>query len=563
MKNLHQLPGEKREIIPVFATSALQNTVSGNHSFAVPKGLLAELINRLIALVPVERIYLSEYVYHAHAFEELTILMPHSSKMHIAEARPLVNMLMATYPSYRYRLFYAPEVKAALDKGSIAFFTICRPENLIYQFAESNFTWSATDLSAGSILEKINKAFEQELEKVAGFKAGFRFYFRQGNYPLAALMIHQAIELNYRAAELLVIGREKISHAIRSHQKFMKPYIPELGTIFNGADETDMALLDLLDEAYQGVRYENAYQVSEEQLCLFMEKAGLVEKRTVALYEFLVARFVQQGFTVPGVPSLAAGEGDLLQQIVTQLSALLPVYQIYHMGHRRLSDQYCLLVIAEEVCAAEVPDVQSIIVQNKKVTASVILLVHTMKDVQEALDDNDRFFHDLLRNGRMVYQNPGALESLNLVRYEASSAQTQTGLCWYRQSGKAAALLMAAENVGCTITADDANLVKALLLNQAMEQVCLGFIALSTGYKPRSQSLKQLFMLCRCISTRIDVVFPRGSGAEQKIFQLLLDVAGDLRYQTPVHINDDDLALLQQRCSNWMDAVQDFYKNIC
>ena len=117
MKNLHQLPGEKREIIPVFATSALQNTVSGNHSFAVPKGLLAELINRLIALVPVERIYLSEYAYHANAFEELTILMPHSSKMHIAEARPLVNMLMATYPSYRYRLFYAPEVKAALDKG--------------------------------------------------------------------------------------------------------------------------------------------------------------------------------------------------------------------------------------------------------------------------------------------------------------------------------------------------------------------------------------------------------------------------------------------------------------
>jgi len=463
---------------------------------------------------------------------------------------------MANYPSYQYRLFYAPEAKAALDKGSLAFFAICRPENLIYQFAESNFTWSAPNLSAGSVLEKTNKAFEQELEKVAGFKAGFRFYFRQGNYPLAALMIHQAIELNYRAAELLVIGREKISHAIRSHQKFMKPYIPELGTIFNGADETDMALLDLLDEAYQGVRYENAYQVTEEQLCLFMEKAELVEKRTAALYEFLMARFVRQAFTGHSLPILAVAESDGLQHIVAQLTALLPVYQIYHLGHRRLSDQYCLLIIAEEVCAAEVQDIQIIIAQNKQVTASVTLLVHTVKDVQLALDDKDRFFHDLLRNGRMVYQNAEASERLSLPVYDAITEKAHTGLCWYKTYSKAGALLMAAENVSGKTSGGDEAIVKVLLLNQAMEQLCLGFISRSIGYRPNQRSLNHLFTLCRCITVRIDQVFPTRIAADREIFQMLLNAGGDIRYCTSIDIDPVDLNLLQQRCRAWMNELK-------
>jgi len=67
---------------------------------------LQELVTRITDLITVERIYLSQSEYRETSFKELVVLMPNSNKMHITEARPLVNMVMAGNQEYKFRIFY-------------------------------------------------------------------------------------------------------------------------------------------------------------------------------------------------------------------------------------------------------------------------------------------------------------------------------------------------------------------------------------------------------------------------------------------------------------------------
>ena len=152
-----------------------------------------ELITRITKLIPVGGIYLSRFQYQETSFEELTILIPNSSKMHVAEARPLVNMVMAGHPEYRFRLFYLQEVKQALKRGSIVFYTLCREENLIWQLPGSNLVLMEPGLTAKAVLAKVKRNFKKELKRVAGFKQGAAFYLKQADYAMSAFMLHQVM----------------------------------------------------------------------------------------------------------------------------------------------------------------------------------------------------------------------------------------------------------------------------------------------------------------------------------------------------------------------------------
>src|SRR5690606_34647437 len=92
-----------------------------------------------------------------------------------------------------------------------------------------------------------------------------------GHIPQTAFMLHQAFELAYRAAERLAMGREKVCHGIGKHQKYIFPFIPELGRVFSAKKELDVSLLHLLDMAYREVRY-RAYDVPPEHITVLQAK---------------------------------------------------------------------------------------------------------------------------------------------------------------------------------------------------------------------------------------------------------------------------------------------------
>ncbi|MDR6786105.1 hypothetical protein ABIE26_004425 [Pedobacter africanus] len=128
----------------------------------------------------------------------------------------------------------------------------------MYKSSEGSFALKPAWLAANDILDKARENFKGEQHKIKGFNTGVAFYIKTHNYPLATLMLHQVMELSYRVAEQIIVGREKISHRIRNHQKFLQPYLPRVNQIFDEHNEGDM---QLLDKAYHAVRYEENYRI--------------------------------------------------------------------------------------------------------------------------------------------------------------------------------------------------------------------------------------------------------------------------------------------------------------
>lgn len=253
--------------------------------------LKGTLIGRLTNLFTIERIYLSHFQYKGAGVVELTILIPHSSKLHILEVIPLVNMAVADYHGIRPRVFYMDEARRALRGGNLVFYRICQPENLVYQRTGGTVDLITPDLTAKVILRHVKREFKKELKKISGFREGAAFYMEREDYPMAAFMLHQVIELCFRTAELLIVGRDKTSHSLRNHQKLMRRYVPGCGIIFNEEDAQEEGLLSLMDDAYRAVRYETRYKVDRMQVLAFFSKADLIWERLAELFELVVEEF--------------------------------------------------------------------------------------------------------------------------------------------------------------------------------------------------------------------------------------------------------------------------------
>lgn len=68
------------------------------------------------------------------------------------------------------------------------------------------------------VIDKAKKGFNKEIAKIQAFNDGAGFYLEKENYALTAFMVHQQIELAYRAIELFAMGKDKVTHSIRVHQ---------------------------------------------------------------------------------------------------------------------------------------------------------------------------------------------------------------------------------------------------------------------------------------------------------------------------------------------------------
>lgn len=183
---------------------------------------------------------------------------------------------MSMYSHFRHKLYYANEVRHSIRKGGIAFFFRCQPDNLLYINSKANYVALSSKLSPERVFKRANEALEMEKQKVKAFSDGAQFYLDKSNYQLCAFMLHQVFELCYRIVEIVIFGKEKLSHSIRNHNQIALAYLPQLKLVFDRNDENDMTIMELLDSAYLSVRYENSYYITERQLLYLVDKSQAI-----------------------------------------------------------------------------------------------------------------------------------------------------------------------------------------------------------------------------------------------------------------------------------------------
>lgn len=83
---------------------------------------------------------------------------------------------------------------------------------------------------------------------------------------MSAFMIHQALEQTYRNLELILMGKDKITHSIRCHHATLCKIYPYCKPVFDVDQAMDDDLLEILEEIYRATRYEDDFQITLETL---------------------------------------------------------------------------------------------------------------------------------------------------------------------------------------------------------------------------------------------------------------------------------------------------------
>ncbi|MGS2761832.1 HEPN domain-containing protein [Sinomicrobium sp. M5D2P9] len=222
-----------------------------------------QIIDKIVNLLEVQYIYLSKVQVKGEEKPLLLILWKEGSSGLSDDLAPLVHRVFQEHTDVLFRTYALSFAERQLREGNLFFIDACKPENLKYSIPGQHLPTLTEGMDMQKALEVAKDRFQKEYSKAVDFKEGALFYIKKSNYTQAAFMLHQSIELAYRLTELLAIGKEKVCHSIANHQKYIRAFIPELGALFHPEEET--ALLQLLDDAYKGVRYGTNYQISPEQ----------------------------------------------------------------------------------------------------------------------------------------------------------------------------------------------------------------------------------------------------------------------------------------------------------
>lgn len=223
-----------------------------------------QIIDKIVNLLEVQYIYLSKVTIKEEEKPLLLILWQEGSSGLSDDLAPLVHRVFQEHADILFRTYALSFAERQLREGNLFFIDACKPENLKYSIPGQHLPALTEGMDMGKALEVAKDRFQKEYTKVADFKEGASFYIEKQNHVQAAFMLHQSIELAYRLTELLAIGKEKVCHSIANHQKYIRAFIQELGALFHPEEET--ALLQLLDDAYKGVRYGSDYHITPEQI---------------------------------------------------------------------------------------------------------------------------------------------------------------------------------------------------------------------------------------------------------------------------------------------------------
>jgi HEPN domain-containing protein len=199
------------------------------------------------------------------------------------ELSSMVAKIFQNGTDHLYRIYPFEYVEQQLKMMNLFFIYGCQTSKLIYNGGQNDSGMNVPILDEKT-LDSMQQDFGQELQRLDAFMDGAVFYMKRGNFPQAAFMLHQYMEIWYRNVELLVVGKERKSHSIKEHQTYIKDFSPELGRVFNMDRENDRELVKLLDHAYIGVRYLKNYHITKLQLETISEKAWHLNSMVAHLY---------------------------------------------------------------------------------------------------------------------------------------------------------------------------------------------------------------------------------------------------------------------------------------
>jgi predicted nucleotidyltransferase/HEPN domain-containing protein len=230
----------------------------------------------------------------------------------------------------------------------------------------------------------------------------------------------------------------------------------------------------------------------------------------------------------------------------------------YPVG-RYFSD-YDLLVVVDREELTDVPEfwagteeqLLQELASGRNLRTPVSLIYHSLEDVNDKLRLGRYFFMDIVRDGILLFEEPGHAfaEPRPLSAAEALRETQDYFEEWFESAGT---------------FLETSNLVRekghpkeaAFLLHQATERFYHCLFLVRTLYSPKTHNLNQLRQLAEAMEPRLKEVWPRATKFERRCYELLRDAYVKARYSRHYRISDDQLAWLSERVQLLQSIVRD------
>jgi predicted nucleotidyltransferase/HEPN domain-containing protein len=187
-----------------------------------------------------------------------------------------------------------------------------------------------------------------------------------------------------------------------------------------------------------------------------------------------------------------------------------------------------------------------------EIRTPVSLIYHSLDDVNEKLRLGRYFFIDVLRDGILLFNEPGHAfaEPQPLSPAEALKETQDFYNEWFES---AADFFDSAKDA----ISKEKNKVAAFLLHQTVERLYQCLFLVRTLYMPKTHNLNRLRALAEDIEPTLKDVWPTGEREHKRAYARLREAYIKARYSREYRITDDQLHWLRDRTAVLQDLIRE------
>jgi predicted nucleotidyltransferase/HEPN domain-containing protein len=192
--------------------------------------------------------------------------------------------------------------------------------------------------------------------------------------------------------------------------------------------------------------------------------------------------------------------------------------------------------------------------EGKQLRTPVSLIYHSLDDVNEKLRLGRFFFIDILREGIVLFEEPGHpfAEPQQLSAREALDESRAFFEEWFHSA------LGLQRNAGYAIKDNDPKLA-AFLLHQGTERLYQCLFLVRTLYTPKTHNLNRLRSLAEDMEPSLKQVWPNSTREEKRAYARLREAYIKARYSREYRITSEQLQWLGSR----IDLLRTLVKSAC
>jgi len=534
---------------------------------------LIGFIEQLETFLPIEAVYLS----HKPPYDWVVVLTSQNIQHIPPQLFSYTHTFSSMHTHLKIRVYGVSYAAISFEKGCSffvqhLFFGHCIYGDPLQWLADCKLNMLPT------ILQKSKDHIDYELNKVRAFLSAALMHQEQGTFAVAAFNYHQSIELFFRVAEWLLIGKSKITHRILSHITYLEAFDDCFTDLLTLENPETKQLFDKLDNAYSNARYSDDFTVGKDELEAFQVMAtqliSLAQQRfnrqLAHLQELLNQRNLHtkkkketllQGTVCIDEPSFVKAIGFLKKQYDLQQAYLLhqhctSIFQTRYLvslsDTTRVFNSYTVVLFTPTAIPLSPEQLTETLYEQSHRGCKLYCICYTVQEAKESMQEGDNFLCHIRDRAKEVYYHTFSLATLqHKAVYYKPLWQTMLAI-WEIRYRRAKHL--------CSIFDYEQYLAdpsaQLSILHTAFCQIYLGVLYVFWAFAPKRYSLAYLIALCNSTTSLPYQGFDFSVTLPPHWYAYLLNTPEYLEKGEPAPIHKEDIDQMAQHCAQCIDHCQ-------